>query len=181
MATAAAAGAAGGGRRRISKSRYSSLDAFISSSPKLRDAYNDLPLALDEEALATLRAGDVPERLARHIAHLFVRDPLVIFSERIQLDDARTSEHFENVQSTNWRSVRWKPPPPDAADMGWRVELRTMEAQITDFENAAFTVFVVLLSRVILTFDLNLYIPLSKVRQVDAGCRGAARRAPRRL
>ena len=30
---------------------------------------------------------------------------------------------------------------------------------MTDFENAAFTVFIVLLSRVILYFDLNLYQP----------------------
>merc|ERR1712179_564504 len=38
-----------------------------------------------------------------------------------------------------------------------------MEMQLTDFENAAFSVFVVLLQRVIITFDLNLYIPLSRV------------------
>ena len=38
-----------------------------------------------------------------------------------------------------------------------------MEMQLTDFENAAFTAFIVLLTRVILTFDLNLYIPLSRV------------------
>lgn len=38
-----------------------------------------------------------------------------------------------------------------------------MEVQLTDFENAAFSVFVVLLTRVILTFDLNLYIPISRV------------------
>jgi glutamate--cysteine ligase catalytic subunit len=38
-----------------------------------------------------------------------------------------------------------------------------MEMQLTDFENAAFAVFTVLLQRVILTFDLNLYIPISKV------------------
>jgi Glutamate-cysteine ligase len=38
-----------------------------------------------------------------------------------------------------------------------------MEVQLTDLENAAFTVFVVLVTRVILAFDLNLYIPLSKV------------------
>ncbi|CAM9623354.1 unnamed protein product [Ectocarpus fasciculatus] len=38
-----------------------------------------------------------------------------------------------------------------------------MEMQTTDAENAAFTVFVVLVTRVILAFDLNLYIPLSKV------------------
>lgn len=34
---------------------------------------------------------------------------------------------------------------------------------MTDFENAAFAVFVVLLSRAILSFNLNLYIPISKV------------------
>ena len=35
---------------------------------------------------------------------------------------------------------------------------------MTDFENAAFAVFVVLLSRAILYFKLNFYIPISKVR-----------------
>lgn len=162
-----ASGAAGsGGQRRIYKSRYSSIDCFISESPRLKEGYNDLPLPVDEEALTMLTAGGVDERLAKHIAGLFVRDPLVIFSERVdQVDDRLTTEHFENFQSTNWRSVRWKPPPPDAKDMGWRVELRTMEAQTTDFENAAFTVFVVLLSRVLLSFDLNLYLPLSLVEE----------------
>jgi glutamate--cysteine ligase catalytic subunit len=38
-----------------------------------------------------------------------------------------------------------------------------MEIQLTDFENAAFSVFIVLLTRIILTFDLNLYIPMSRV------------------
>ena len=38
-----------------------------------------------------------------------------------------------------------------------------MEVQLTDFENAAFTVFVVLITRVVLAFDLSFYIPLSKV------------------
>jgi hypothetical protein len=38
-----------------------------------------------------------------------------------------------------------------------------MEVQLTDFENAAFTVFVVLVTRVMLAFDLSFYIPLSKV------------------
>ena len=34
--------------------------------------------------------------------------------------------------------------------------------QLTDYENAAFVVFIVLVTRVILAFDLNLYIPLSQ-------------------
>ena len=38
-----------------------------------------------------------------------------------------------------------------------------MEVQVTDFENAAFAVFTVLLSRAILHFNLNLYVPISKV------------------
>jgi len=63
--------------------------------------------------------------------------------------------------------VRWKPPPPrnnpNDPHIGWRTEFRSMEMQLTDFENAAFTVFIVLLTRVILTFDLNLYVPLSRV------------------
>lgn len=65
------------------------------------------------------------------------------------------------------QSVRWKPPPPrntpNDPHIGWRTEFRSMELQLTDFENAAFTAFIVLLTRVILTFDLNLYIPLSRV------------------
>lgn len=38
-----------------------------------------------------------------------------------------------------------------------------MEVQITDFENAAFAVFVVLLTRTVLSMNLNFYIPISKV------------------
>ena len=38
-----------------------------------------------------------------------------------------------------------------------------MEVQLTDFENAAFAVFIVLLSRAILSMNLNFYIPISKV------------------
>ncbi len=32
-----------------------------------------------------------------------------------------------------------------------------VQVSLTDFENAAYTIFIVLLSRVILAFDLNLY------------------------
>ena len=70
--------------------------------------------------------------------------------------------HLQNIQSTNWQTLRFKPPPPNSS-IGWRVEFRSMEVQMTDFENAAFAVFVVLLSRAILSFNLNFYIPISKV------------------
>ncbi|KRT86724.1 hypothetical protein AMK59_2452 [Oryctes borbonicus] len=58
--------------------------------------------------------------------------------------------------------MRFKPPPPNST-IGWRVEFRPCEIQITDFENAAIVCFVVLLTRVILSYQLNFIIPISKV------------------
>ena len=37
-----------------------------------------------------------------------------------------------------------------------------MKVQMTDFENAAFAVFIVLLSRAIMSMNINFYIPISK-------------------
>jgi glutamate--cysteine ligase catalytic subunit len=52
---------------------------------------------------------------------------------------------------------------PINSSIGWRVEFRPTELQITDFENAAFVSFIVLMTRVILSFKLNMIIPISKV------------------
>lgn len=46
-----------------------------------------------------------------------------------------------------------------------------MGVQLTDFENAAFAVSVVLLSRAILHFNLNLYMPITKVDENMAKAR----------
>jgi glutamate--cysteine ligase catalytic subunit len=113
-------------------------------------------------SIKTLIKG-VDHLLARHYAHLFIRDPLVIYQELIDQDDLVSSDHFENIQSTNWQTMRFKPPPPTSPNMGWRVEFRSMEVQRTDFENASFAIFIVLLTRTILSLGLNFYIPLSKV------------------
>ncbi len=43
------------------------------------------------------------------------------------------------------------------------MEFRPCELQLTDFENAAIVCFIVLLTRVILSFNLNFLIPISKV------------------
>lgn len=165
---------AGNGVKRLPKSRYEGISTFICNHKQgedphtLTDKYNDVEVPYDEKSYETLIAAGVDRLLALHISHLFIRDPLVIYKQRLHLDNEHETDHFENIQSTNWQTVRWKPPPPVHADhegphIGWRTEFRSMEIQLTDFENAAFTVFIALVSRVILTFDLNLYIPLSKV------------------
>jgi glutamate--cysteine ligase catalytic subunit len=121
-----------------------------------------------------LMDGGMDSILATHFAHLFIRDPIVIFSEDLKALDLNATDHFENLQSTNWQHVRFKPPPA-GSDIGWRVEFRPMEIQVTDFENAAFSVFMVLITRAILSFDLNFYIPIPRTAEnmETAHCRNA--------
>jgi glutamate--cysteine ligase catalytic subunit len=151
-----------GPEKPISKSRYASISTYISPYPSLLPEYNDLDIRTDESTYKTLTEAGMDAVLAKHFAHLFIRDPLVIYSDKIELDDETHSDHFENIQSTNWQTVRFKPPPP-GSPIGWRVEFRPMEVQFSDFENAAFVTFAVLLTRIISSFELNLYMPLSLV------------------
>lgn len=130
-------------------------------------------------------------------------------------------DHFENIQSTNWRSLRWKTPAlevglqhhqekqekekehvkqrqedeklekpvhrggetqnialssdnPSESNAsstlqqygpGWRTEFRPLELQLTDFENSAYSLLVVLLSRCILRTGCSLYLPMSLVHE----------------
>jgi glutamate--cysteine ligase catalytic subunit len=151
-------------RWRIPKSRYASNSTYIAQDARLRPEYMDPDLIVDEALKQKLLNGGMDDLLATHFAHLFIRDPIVIFSEDLKVLDPEGSNHFENIQSTNWQHMRFKPPPPDA-DIGWRVEFRSMEIQMTDFENAAFSIFIVLVTRAILSFDLNFYIPIPRTTE----------------
>lgn len=131
----------------------------------MRKEYLDPDLVVNEDIKKRLIDEGMDELLATHFAHLFIRDPLVIFSEDLEELDLNKADHFENLQSTNWQHMRFKPPPPDKDDVGWRVEFRSMEIQMTDFENAAFSIFIVLITRAILSFDLNFYIPIQKTTE----------------
>ncbi|XP_055696145.1 glutamate--cysteine ligase [Lutzomyia longipalpis] len=147
------------GQFRIYKSRYDSIDSYLSPAG---EKYNDVPLVYDEAIYQRLREGDIDHLLAQHIAHLFIRDTVSMFSEMIHQNDEEDTNHFENIQSTNWQTMRFKPPPPNSS-IGWRVEFRPCELQLTEFENAAIVCFVVLLTRVILSYKLDFLIPISKV------------------
>lgn len=63
--------------------------------------------------------------LSKHISHLFIRDPLVIFSETINQDDKSSSDHFE-VGFTI-----------DNLGRGLKRNLETLEHPIDELANAA--------------------------------------------
>ncbi|KAG4103081.1 GCS-domain-containing protein [Neocallimastix lanati (nom. inval.)] len=176
---------------KINKSRYDSIDSYLSVGPDYtsntdpkschnrcyyKEKYNDLDLVYDKDIYQKLVNHGIDELLARHIAHLFIRDPLVIYNELLIQDDLNSTDHFENIQSTNWQTLRFKLPPPNS-DIGWRIEFRSMEVQLTDFANAAFSVFLLLLTRTIRSLNLNFYIPISKIDEnmQTAQVRDAAR------
>ncbi|CAO3685086.1 unnamed protein product [Umbelopsis vinacea] len=138
----------------INKSRYDSIDSYISTDPMFKSKYNDIDLVYDEKIYDKLRSNGIDDQLAKHVSHLFIRDPLVIFRELLDQDDKHSIHQLADhaVQA-----------PAAKFNIGWRVEFRSMEIQITDFENTAFAIFIVLLTRAILSFELNFYVPISKV------------------
>ena len=48
---------------------------------------------------------------------------------------------------------------------GWRVEFRPLEIQLTDFENAAFSLLTVLTTRSLLAMGYNFYLPISLMEE----------------
>lgn len=106
----------GKGQRRIYKSRYDSISTYISQgaisvedesnvglSNRILNIYNDIPVPIDEDSYKLLRDNGIDPALAQHVAHLFIRDPLVVFDGAVEeVDDETQTEHWESIQSTNW-------------------------------------------------------------------------------
>eukprot|EP01053_Blabericola_migrator_P002057 Blabericola_migrator_1__2056@NODE_1564_length_4265_cov_755_051453_g1023_i0_p1_GENE_NODE_1564_length_4265_cov_755_051453_g1023_i0NODE_1564_length_4265_cov_755_051453_g1023_i0_p1_ORF_typecomplete_len791_score171_19GCS/PF03074_16/7_5e123GCS2/PF04107_13/11GCS2/PF04107_13/0_015UPF0172/PF03665_13/0_27_NODE_1564_length_4265_cov_755_051453_g1023_i018594231 len=154
----------------LERSRYGAVPMYIGTSPYLKrhlTELNDVDLPINKEAYDQLRVAKMDEILAKHFAHFWMRDPLVIFGDKIKLDNTTHVDHFENIQSTNWNCVRFKPPPVShdgktRSKIGWRVELRTPDLQISDFENAVLCSMSELLCLAILREGWQFYIPISQ-------------------
>ena len=46
-------------------------------------------------SLMSLSHTGIDDLLARHLAHLFIRDPLVIYDELLHQDNETSTDHFE--------------------------------------------------------------------------------------
>ena len=92
---------AGKGYRRLYKSRYDSISTFLyqgasteesQMSNRILNMYNDIPVPIDEDKYRDLREAGIDPLLSQHIAHIFVRDPLVIFDGAVEEVDDETYE-----------------------------------------------------------------------------------------
>lgn len=83
----------------INKSRYDSIDSYLSSQG---EKYNDVPLVYDTAIYEKLKNNDIDHLLAQHVAHLFIRDTVSLFSEKVHQNDEIDTDHFEvNLYFTN--------------------------------------------------------------------------------
>ncbi len=97
--------------------------------------------------------------MANHVAILTSRDLIVVHENFVKIPETEYYL-FEMLNSTNWNSVRLKIPIDD--EIGWRVEFRTMEIQLTADENSLFSILMFSIVRLIARNPkLNFYIPLS--------------------
>lgn len=77
---------------RINKSRYDSIDSYLSEQG---DRYNDVPLIYDQDIYKQLLDNGIDRLLAQHVAHLFIRDTVSLFSEKVHQNDLEDTDHFE--------------------------------------------------------------------------------------
>ncbi len=76
---------AGRGKRRVYKSRYDCISAYIyqgvdqpgnrAMENRVLNMYNDIPIEIDESTYSVVRDAGIDPALAQHVAHLFIRDP----------------------------------------------------------------------------------------------------------
>lgn len=74
----------------IPKSRYDTIDCYLASAE-----YNDQDVLYDKEVYQFLRDEGLDDLLAQHVAHLFIRDPICLFAEKLEQDVEKESDHFE--------------------------------------------------------------------------------------
>ncbi|KAJ2159596.1 glutamate--cysteine ligase [Coemansia sp. RSA 552] len=183
----------------IPKSRYGSIDAYLgpedpSTDQAWSELFNDREYIYNRETYwRTTEECRMDLCLSTHVARLLSRD--IHYASERMLSGRRGSheanatngpngtrrtrrhdgqEHFKRFMGCVRQNVCLYPPNTRTGS-GWEVEFMSLETQLTDAENAAFITFIVLLSRVIISYRLNMYLPISlmdenmaRAQKVDA-------------
>ena len=145
----------------IYKSRYSPVYSYIG---KVNQYFNNYPkFPINQEYYNQFIEAGISKNLAIHFCNLLVRDPLVIFDKKINITDDKDMTHFENINSSNWNSLRFKLPRPADKEYSYKIEIRTCDLQLTPFENTSMVNFIINLYNIILKQNCNFIIPITKV------------------
>ncbi|GME49167.1 glutamate-cysteine ligase [Neofusicoccum parvum] len=131
------------------------------------------------EVARRLEAGGVDAVAAGYLARVVGRVPLVYpvgglgalrgevkGEEEVMgsgAGDGGRHVNFDVLHGGLFPSVKLKLPDPGNPELGWRVEFRVMENQISDFENAAFAVVLMLVRLVVERYGVEFYMPMEKV------------------
>lgn len=158
----------------IARSRYGTIGLFISDDKRNFKRYNDEQKTLNKWAWRYLykKAKEldvaIDRKLLDHLSFLFVRDNLCVFQGTLGHEpNLNETKLFEAIQSSNWNDVRFKPPPSMESSIGWRVEFRSPDVQLTPELTFLFSHSIQVLSRLLIKMhdEINFYIPMSKVTE----------------
>lgn len=106
------------------------------------------------------------EKLIKFLGFLFYKDALAMFTNTINTDNESDTTHFNHMQAIGLHSVRLRPPPSFDSKIGWRMEFRTGDIQLTNEENAAFVMLIFIIGRLFYESDeINFYMPMSLVEE----------------
>lgn len=153
------------------RSRVSSCTTYISPLANGYEECHIQDLDHDPDVKKTLEDAGLDDQMALHFAYLLGRDPLFASNQELKAGDVSKTTMCDGLLAGMYQTIRLKPPGRDQA--GWRVEFRPMESQVTDFENAAFCIFVILVARMIIESKHEFYVPLL---DVETGMVTACRR-----
>ncbi|KAJ5504562.1 Glutamate--cysteine ligase [Penicillium fimorum] len=144
-----------------SQMRWSFSPVYAGHGDRVLEGYQ-LCNTRNLEARALFEKAGMDPNLSRFFSHMLKYDHLIMDPDHLQPESPSDTYHFRALIGSLWPDIRFK-PPPDGSNIGWRVEFRPMEVQMTDFENAAFVVFMALMRRAVSYFDLNFYLPMDLV------------------
>ena len=155
----------------LKKTRYDTVNFFISNDKRNRLRYNDKPYAINKKFKKKLKRLLKQQgspfykdtRLLNHFAYLFVREAVIVLDKIVIKNNVESTTDYKMIQSTNWQDIRFKPPHSFDSKLGWLMEFRAMDNPITDKEKAAIVFFFTLIQRIIVDEKLrvNFYVPIS--------------------
>lgn len=159
----------------IEYGRTGPVNYFISDDKRFFNFYNDKRYTINKKIKKYMlkinkeKKLGMDKRLMNHYSYIMVRDNVCFFKDDFEEEKLKTSLCiFESFNGTNWFNMRLKSPPSYESKIGWLVEFRPLESQLTHEQNFLFSHMVVILQRMVTCekLKLNFYIPMSLVNKI---------------